>query len=146
MHRRDGKIWQPSPQRVAALSRFNIANVALGGDHSIALDSNGRDVFSWGRGEAGQLADGKPFVRAPGRAAQVCAPAGQRVRAIAALHDCTGVALQAEGGGGGGAEAAPVTLALAGRCAQVRAQIAASLGLPAEAGAAANDGRRRDDG
>jgi alpha-tubulin suppressor-like RCC1 family protein len=127
----DGKIWQATPQLVVALAPHKIQRVALGGDHSLALDSNGCDVYSWGRGEAGQLADGKPFVRAPARAAQLCAIAGARVRAMAAAHDCSAVALGESGSD-------ETVLVFAGRCAHaVRSRLEAALAATAPPSASA---------
>jgi alpha-tubulin suppressor-like RCC1 family protein len=59
-------MWQTEPRRVAALA--GIAKVAAGDDHSVALHANRRDVYTWGRGEHGQLGvPGKCFVGAPRR-------------------------------------------------------------------------------
>lgn len=109
--------------------------VALGADHSLALGENERDVYSWGRGEAGQLGDGKPFVRAPTFARELCAAApSQRAHAIAALGDCSAVALRpaevSSADSGPPASASPI-FAFAGRCALVRSQLAAALGAAA---------------
>lgn len=92
---RDGRIWQPSPQLVPALAHRKVGAVALGADHCVALDANERDVYTWGRGEAGQLGgSGRPFVRAPGRADNLSAPPGGRVVRIDAEGDCTAVQIE----------------------------------------------------
>ena len=45
---------------------MSIRDVALGGDHTIVLASNQRDVYAFGKGGDGQLGlVGKPYVMAP---------------------------------------------------------------------------------
>ncbi|KAJ1639292.1 regulator of chromosome condensation 1/beta-lactamase-inhibitor protein II [Pavlovales sp. CCMP2436] len=127
------RIWQPLPQLVTALVGKRVTRVALGADHSLALNANGREVYSWGRGEAGQLGDAKPFVRAPWLARELCLPAVAKsvqslarvpaesltLTAINALNDCSSVELCGPRG-----EQAHV---FAGRCAnKVREQMVAA--------------------
>jgi alpha-tubulin suppressor-like RCC1 family protein len=87
----DGRIWQPSPKEVRALKEVGGAGAAaLGADHSLVVASNGRDVYSWGRGEQGQLGrGGKVFLAAPGRSTVLSAPDGWKVKAVHAADNCS---------------------------------------------------------
>ena len=78
---KNGRLWQEKFQRndyVMDLIRQKIANtsddcnpvmirdVAIGGDHTLVLASNQKDVFAFGKGSEGQLGiASKPFVSAP---------------------------------------------------------------------------------
>lgn len=71
---KDGKLWQETfieSIHVIDLMKeqdpsSTIRDVALGGDHTLILSSNQRDVYAFGKGGDGQLGlVGKPFVSAP---------------------------------------------------------------------------------
>jgi alpha-tubulin suppressor-like RCC1 family protein len=92
----EGKLWQDSPQQVVALKGVKISKVALGTDHSIALDDNGRDVYAWGKSSENQLGtEGKAFLRAPTRSASLSCPVPVEsgvevtVRHVWARDDCS---------------------------------------------------------
>eukprot|EP01052_Picozoa_sp_SAG31_P024304 SAG31_NODE_2058_length_6540_cov_2.428815_2_plen_261_part_00 len=105
-----GKIWQTSPKRVNALA--GIRQVAAGTDHSVALHRNRRDVYTWGRGEHGQLGmPGKCFVGAPRRSPLLSCgkhQPGVLIGAVLAHENCS-AALDDSGN----------VLASAGRCDRV---------------------------
>ncbi|KYQ89671.1 putative protein serine/threonine kinase [Tieghemostelium lacteum] len=50
-------LMQSTPKQVMALHGHHIVDISSGGGHSMALTSRG-EVFSWGRGENGQLGHG----------------------------------------------------------------------------------------
>ena len=107
----DGKIWQNTFQRCWALDelivddstirtpgsnpraskRNQIRDVALGGDHTVVLATNRLDVYSFGRGQFGQLGvNGMPFVSAPVRADALCSDDTRTpIAAVCAFGDCT---------------------------------------------------------
>ena len=62
----------------------DIAKVAAGDDHSAALSKDGRTVYTWGRGEHGQLGRRqKLFVGAPGKSERLSTKNSEEV----AIHD-----------------------------------------------------------
>jgi alpha-tubulin suppressor-like RCC1 family protein len=106
-----GKIWQNLPQRVAALSNVKIIKVgcsrliwlvcdkiqqvALGKDHTLALDADERTVYAWGKSSDGQLGTaGKAFMRPPSVSQYLSAPAtgAAIVQGLHALGDCSAAA------------------------------------------------------
>lgn len=87
----DGKLWQYHPQLIHALSGKNVEAVAAGADHSVALLASG-EVWTWGRGEHGQLGQqGKPFVMPPTKSVELSSTSDQRVGSIRAEGNCTGI-------------------------------------------------------
>ena len=85
----NGRLWQNRPKRVAALGGERIIAVAAGGDHSVALTADGA-VFTWGRGEHGQLGHlgKKPFVMPPTKSEYL---SGDSAATILAEKNCTAV-------------------------------------------------------
>mmetsp|Transcript_17690 Transcript_17690/g.24957 ORF Transcript_17690/g.24957 Transcript_17690/m.24957 type:complete len:294 (-) Transcript_17690:110-991(-) len=81
---------------------FLIRDVALGGDHTLVLASNQKDVFSFGKGSEGQLGliKGKPFVSAPVHAKQLSIrnddERHRKIGAVCAIHHCS-LSLDEEG-------------------------------------------------
>ena len=60
-----GKMYHATPQKARV---SGIAKIACGDDHTIALSRDGATVFTWGRGEHGQLGRGATvFVGVPER-------------------------------------------------------------------------------
>lgn len=91
----DGKLWQdrfrPSKHILELMTErdtsTSIRDVALGGDHTVVLSSNGLDVFVYGKGGDGQLGMvGKPFVSAPARSKVL---SGERTAAVCAVEKCS---------------------------------------------------------
>jgi alpha-tubulin suppressor-like RCC1 family protein len=69
--------------------------VALGQDHTLALDSDARTVYAWGKSSEGQLGvGGSAFLRPPCVSPALSAPAhgAAFVRALHALGDCSAAA------------------------------------------------------
>lgn len=86
-----GRIWRNKFVRndFLTLSGQTIRDVALGGDHTVVLSSNQKDVYVFGKGGDGQLGvDGKPFVSAPTRS-KALSEAQQKVAAVCAIHHCS---------------------------------------------------------
>lgn len=88
-----GKLWQTEFHRNEFLDTIlhnehqTIRDVALGGDHTVVLTEEKRDVYTFGRGGDGQLGGvGKPFVSAPMRSKRL---SGNQVAAVCAVKDCT---------------------------------------------------------
>ena len=74
----DGKLWQYHPRLIHALSGKNVEAVAAGADHSVALLASG-EVWTWGRGEHGQLGQqGKPFVMPPTKSVELSSTSDQQ--------------------------------------------------------------------
>ena len=93
-----GNLWQTTFKLNEFLNEWikedTIRDVALGGDHTIVLTENSRDVIAFGRGSEGQLGGyGKPFVSAPIRSKLL---SGKQVSAVCAVQNCT-VALKENG-------------------------------------------------
>lgn len=87
-----GRIWRNKFVRndFFTLSGQTIRDVALGGDHTVVLSSNQKDVYVFGKGGDGQLGvDGKPFVSAPTRSRALSETAQQKVAAVCAIHHCS---------------------------------------------------------
>lgn len=93
---KDGRIWQDTFQRCRALdgllagSTTSIRDVALGGDHTLVLAANRKDVFAFGRGQQGQLGlgAGAPFVSPPTRSAGLSSDTPV-LAAVCAFRDCS---------------------------------------------------------
>lgn len=68
-----------------------IRHVALGGDHTLVLSANQRDVFSFGKGSEGQLGlANKPFVSTPAHAKGLSVQEGQdKIGALCAIQHCS---------------------------------------------------------
>ena len=97
---KEGKLWQHDPQKVHALSHQVVVAVAAGADHSVALSDLG-EVWTWGRGEHGQLGQqGRPFVMPPTKSVELSGSSGQRVKSILAEGNCTGALLVRKGDDG----------------------------------------------
>lgn len=66
-----------------------IRDVALGGDHSVVLASNRKDVYTFGKGSEGQLGHiGKPFVSALARSTILSSRTGG-LAAVCAIRHCS---------------------------------------------------------
>jgi hypothetical protein len=110
----NGKIWQREPTHLPALDGAGVVDVACGSEHTACLTRGGQ-VWTFGRGDRGQLgigarggSDGKgPWLSAPGVSAALSASAqaGAGGLGIAAVRDCTCVYSGREVGAGAGAEA-----------------------------------------
>lgn len=69
-----------------------MSQVALGRDHTLALDANERTVYAWGKSSEAQLGTaGKAFMRPPSVSPLLSAPAGGAVtvQELYALGDCS---------------------------------------------------------
>ena len=82
-----GRLWRHVPERIQALA--GVQDIAAGDDHSVALLSGG-NVWTWGRGEHGQLGQGgaKPFVMPPTKSIML---SGKDVTGVVAAGNCTAV-------------------------------------------------------
>ena len=90
-----GRIWQttPRPARLGA-GDGTIRQAACGADHTVALARDGATVYTWGRGEHGQLGrEARMFVGAPARSSALSGGggggAGQTIAAVLAVGNCT---------------------------------------------------------
>jgi alpha-tubulin suppressor-like RCC1 family protein len=64
-----------------------IHDVSLGGDHTLVLSTNNRDVYAFGKGGDGQLGFvGKPFVSAPKKSKILSQPG---TAAVCAIQNCS---------------------------------------------------------
>ena len=72
-------------------SATTIRDVALGGDHTLVLSSNQRDVYGFGKGGDGQLGMvGKPYVSAPVKSKVLSEdPSGELLSAVCAVKNCS---------------------------------------------------------
>jgi hypothetical protein len=71
------------------LSRRWIRDVALGGDHTVILSSNRRDVVAFGKGSEGQLGlSSRPFVSSPARSKGLSSTV-PNISAVCAYRDCS---------------------------------------------------------
>mmetsp|Transcript_26021 Transcript_26021/g.36473 ORF Transcript_26021/g.36473 Transcript_26021/m.36473 type:complete len:283 (-) Transcript_26021:1500-2348(-) len=104
-----GKIWRTeftlNPYVNELLMKFRrknydkdeggctIRDVALGGDHTLVLASNQRDVVSFGKGSEGQLGlTSKPFVSAPVRSNQLSSSSADEqtnISMVCAVQHCS---------------------------------------------------------
>mmetsp|Transcript_6074 Transcript_6074/g.17042 ORF Transcript_6074/g.17042 Transcript_6074/m.17042 type:complete len:343 (-) Transcript_6074:1990-3018(-) len=104
-----GKLWQtqftPSRYVVELMQKqqggaCSIRDVALGGDHTLVLSSNQRDVYAFGKGAEGQLGlTQKPYVSAPVKSTQLSVSAssnGNKIAALCAVDACS-MTLRANG-------------------------------------------------
>lgn len=101
-------LWQEKPKRNDFFFRnvlekndskgkVNIIrDVALGGDHTLILSSNRKDVISFGKGAEGQLGLGsyKPFVSAAAKAKDLCensssSSSRRMIAAVCAIRHCS---------------------------------------------------------
>jgi hypothetical protein len=87
-----GHIWSRQPRRVRALEQqgAHVRSAALGADHTLALDSEGR-VWAFGRGEHGQLfgASRRPFTAAPQPSAPLSCAGSGGAREVWADGNCS---------------------------------------------------------
>ena len=83
-----GRLWQNTPQRAWVK---NIKHIACGSDHTVALSKDGSTVYTWGRGEHGQLGrKHKLFVGAPAPSPILSAQSGsQNVEFVLAVGNCS---------------------------------------------------------
>ena len=109
---KDGRLWQDVFQRneylIDLLKRLDpsldnatttgsdmskrwVRDVALGGDHTIILSSNRRDVISFGKGGEGQLGlSSKPWVSSPAKSKQLSSSKfGVDIAAVCAFRNCS---------------------------------------------------------
>lgn len=94
-----GRVWRNSFVRNDFLANIAgpIRDLALGGDHTVALSSNQKDVYVFGKGGDGQLGlDGAPFVSAPTRSKLLSADDHQqdgsndeKIAAVCAFRYCS---------------------------------------------------------
>jgi len=71
------------------MSRRYIRDVALGGDHTVVLSSNRKDVITFGKGGEGQLGlTSKPWVSAPMRS-KVLSSKSPNIAAVCAFKNCS---------------------------------------------------------
>jgi len=100
-----GKIWRTeftlNPYVNEVLLKFQtkkqdqhiIRDVALGGDHTLVLSSNQKDVISFGKGGEGQLGlSSKPFVSAPVRSNQLSSSSNNektKISMVCAVQHCS---------------------------------------------------------
>jgi alpha-tubulin suppressor-like RCC1 family protein len=78
-------------------SRRWIRDVALGGDHTVVLSSNMRDVVAFGKGSEGQLGlSSKPFVSSPAKS-KILSSGTADIGAVCAYRNCS-IALDVNGG------------------------------------------------
>ena len=90
-----GKIWHHQPQLISALT--DVVAVAAGDDHSVALTRKG-EVWTWGRGEHGQLGQpGRHFLCPPTKSLELSNifqdddRITENQRSIRAYGNCTGI-------------------------------------------------------
>ena len=70
-------------------SRRWIRDVALGGDHTVILSSNRRDVVAFGKGSEGQLGlSSRPFVSSPAKSKGLSSAAAN-ISAVCAYRNCS---------------------------------------------------------
>ena len=70
-------------------SRRWIRDVALGGDHTVVLSSNGRDVVAFGKGSEGQLGlSSRPFVSSPAKS-KILSSSTADISAVCAFRNCS---------------------------------------------------------
>ncbi len=66
-----------------------IRDVALGGDHTLVLSSNRKDVISFGKGGEGQLGlSSKPWVSSPAKS-KVLSSSTPDIAAVCAFRNCS---------------------------------------------------------
>ena len=66
-----------------------VRDVALGGDHTLILSSNRRDVISFGKGGEGQLGlSSKPWVSSPSKSKLLSSIKGE-IAAVCAYRHCS---------------------------------------------------------
>ena len=92
----DGKLWQdrfvPSESVLALIQAksMSIRDVALGGDHTMILACNQKDVYCFGKGGDGQLGlVGKPFVSAPIKSKMLSESGNVLLSAVCAFQNCS---------------------------------------------------------
>lgn len=103
----DGKLWQDrfvlshsvsdlmikkKDRNEASLVGDSIRDVALGGDHTLILASNQRDVYGFGKGGDGQMGlVGKPYVSAPVKSKTLSEvyDGGVLLSAVCAIQKCS---------------------------------------------------------
>lgn len=106
---KDGRIWQErfqrndhlyaimSSQSSSSSDRMDkhpslIRDVALGGDHTVVLSTNQKDVFTFGKGGECQLGlTSKPFVSTPVKSTVLSSDknTSQKISAVCAIQHCS---------------------------------------------------------
>ena len=97
---KNGRLWQESFQKnihLLKLMKTGIRDVAIGGDHTVVLSENQRDVYSFGKGAEGQLGIvTKPFVSCPVRSKELSLSSArnvngdaQKIGAVCAVRHCS---------------------------------------------------------
>lgn len=91
----NGRIWRESFVRNDFINdllvnrKESVRDVALGGDHTLVLSSNMRDVYASGKGGDGQLGlVGKPFVSAWVRSSELSSSKAE-IAAVCAIQQCS---------------------------------------------------------
>ena len=70
-------------------SRRYIRDVSLGGDHTVILSSNKKDVITFGKGGEGQLGlSSKPWVSSPSKSKVLSSSKGD-ISAVCAYRNCS---------------------------------------------------------
>jgi alpha-tubulin suppressor-like RCC1 family protein len=94
----NGRIWREFFTRNDFIRELmdekegsSVRDVALGGDHTIVLSSNQKDVYTFGKGGEGQLGlVGKPFVSAPIRSTVLSSSyKDATIAAVCGIRDCS---------------------------------------------------------
>jgi len=95
---KDGALWQESFQRndfILELMKekcgdgVEIKDVAIGGDHTVVLADNKKDVFTFGKGSEGQLGlGGKPFVSSPVHSKELSS-SKNNIASVCAIRHCS---------------------------------------------------------
>uniref|UniRef100_A0A7S3V4U3 Uncharacterized protein n=1 Tax=Chaetoceros debilis TaxID=122233 RepID=A0A7S3V4U3_9STRA len=97
----DGRLWQETFQRngfVLELMRkkcgsgedSDIKDVAIGGDHTVILANNQKDVFTFGKGSEGQLGIGqKPFVSTSVHSKELSSKVKGQIASVCAIRHCS---------------------------------------------------------
>jgi alpha-tubulin suppressor-like RCC1 family protein len=71
-------------------SRRFIRDVALGGDHTVILSANKKDVITFGKGAEDQLGlSSKPFVSAPTKSKTLSSKNNSNISAVCAYRNCS---------------------------------------------------------
>jgi alpha-tubulin suppressor-like RCC1 family protein len=102
---KNGALWQETFQRNDYLRNLmnghkeknddkepmRIRDVALGGDHTVILANNKKDIFTFGKGREGQLglSAEKPFVSTPVYAKGISSAKRGEIAAVCAVQHCT---------------------------------------------------------
>lgn len=90
---KNGRLWHESFQKnifLPQLMQTGIRDVAIGGDHTIVLSENQKDVYSFGKGAEGQLGIvTKPFVNCSARSKELSSSNDRKIAAVCAIRHCS---------------------------------------------------------